>query len=351
MSQIGDYLEQGRAGKVYDPNQGLYMDPQTGKAFVPTFTNVSNSNIQGEVEKSMGNIPVQADPYLIGGGGPGNQPGSASGPAPSAMPGRGEEPKAPDINDPWAMAQAHMKSKKFMSEIYEQMFHRPASSGFRDKAERDQFYRGLQSNRNMLVDRFKYQIEKKRKDAADKQKNARKGMSQKDALKMQAQYIAEAKGDYDEDSISFDERNQGKTAKQVGIDNYLAALELDQKLHGDQGNGGMPDREETKSGSTDVDKYSPETYDPDKATTGKRVYFQDLEDAVMMKVRSWAKDKASAANPGLSREGITQAAKKILAELTQGDVDEATGDSDEGKPVIAKKPVENVDLYSVASGA
>ena len=30
MPSIKEYLEQGKAGKVFDPNQGLYIDPQTG---------------------------------------------------------------------------------------------------------------------------------------------------------------------------------------------------------------------------------------------------------------------------------------------------------------------------------
>jgi hypothetical protein len=348
MSQIGDYLAQGRAGKVYDPNQGLYMDPATGQAFVPTFTNIQSSNIQGQVEKSMGGTPVQADPYLIGGG-PGDQQGGV-------MPGRGEQPQAPDINDPWAMANEHMKSSGFKTEIYKEMFGRDPSSGFRDEAERERFYKAMKSTRNVLVDRFKYQITGKRKQSEDRQKDARKGLSQKEAMKMQAESIAMAEAQRGEDEISFDERHGGKSARQVGIDNYLEALELDKKLHG---KGGMPDREKPKKEYTDVNKYLSETYDPDKATgkddldkpTSPRVYFQDLKPDIMMKVRMWANDKAAAANPGLGREQLNDAAKAILHSLTQDDVDEATSGSGERKTVTAREPVENKAMFDVAGGA
>jgi hypothetical protein len=347
MSQIADYLAQGRAGKVYDPNQGLYMDPQSGRAFVPTFTNIQSSNIQDKVQKSMGDTPVDAEPYLIGGG-PGNQPGRASGPA--AMPGRGQQPQAPDINDPWAMANEHMKSKGFKSEIYKEMFGRDPSSGFRDKAERERFYSAMKSTRNVLVDRFKYQITGRNKQAEARRKDARKGLSQKEAMKMQAESIAIAEGDYNEDSTSFDERHGGKSARQVGIDNYLEALELDQKLHG-KGAGGMPDREKPKEEHTDVNKYLSETYDPDKTTTGEKVYFKDLEYDEQRDVRDWLINKLKSSNPEFSREQISEAVKKAANSLTQADVDKATSDSGESKPITARKPVENVDIYSVASGA
>jgi hypothetical protein len=348
MSQIREYLEQGRAGKVYDPNQGLYMDPATGTAFVPTFTNIQNSNIQGQVEKSMGGTPVQADPYLIGGG-PGSQQGGA-------MPGRGEQPKAPDIDDPWAMAQEHMKSKKFKDEIYISMFHRDPSSGFRDDAEREKYWKGLQSNRNVLVDRFKYQITNKQKQAEARQKNARKQMSQKEAIKMQSESIALAELDREKDEVSFDERHGGKSARQVGIDNYLDSLDLDQKLHG---KGGMPDREKSKEEHTDVNKYLSETYDPDKATdkdgldepASPRVYYQDLEDDQIVPVRSWALSKAKAENPGADNDFIVKAAKKTLASLTQDIVDEAVGDKGGMKRVANETQEEAKDLFSSASGA
>jgi hypothetical protein len=169
-------------------------------------------------------------------------------------------------------------------------------------------------------------------------------------MKMQAESIAIAEGDYNEDSTSFDERHGGKSARQVGIDNYLEALELDQKLHG-KGAGGMPDREKPKEEHTDVNKYLSETYDPDKTTTGEKVYFKDLEYDEQRDVRDWLINKLKSSNPEFSREQISEAVKKAANSLTQADVDKATSDSGESKPITARKPVENVDIYSVASGA
>ncbi|GAG56235.1 unnamed protein product, partial [marine sediment metagenome] len=118
----------------YDPNQGLWMDPQSGQAFVPTFTNVQDSNIQGEVESQMGGpAKVDAQPYLVSDKGQG------------AMPGPGEQnaPQRPDARDPWAMAQEHTKSNQFKNELYREMFGRDPQSGFRDKQERERFYSGI----------------------------------------------------------------------------------------------------------------------------------------------------------------------------------------------------------------
>ena len=40
MPSIREYLEQGRAGKTFDPTTQQYVDPTTGQAFTPTFTNI-----------------------------------------------------------------------------------------------------------------------------------------------------------------------------------------------------------------------------------------------------------------------------------------------------------------------
>jgi hypothetical protein len=65
----------------------------------------------------------------------------------------------------------------------------------------------------------------------------------------------------------------------------------------------------------------------------------------------WANDKAAAANPGLGREQLNDAAKAILHSLTQDDVDEATSGSGERKTVTAREPVENKAMFDVAGGA
>jgi hypothetical protein len=258
MSQIKEYLEQGRAGKVYDPNAGLYVDPNTGQAFVPTFTNVQNSNIQGEVQKSMAGAPgvqsVQSEPYLVGGqnymrGGGGQMtPVQAGG----AMPGRNEQAtkQAPDPQDPWAMAQEHMKSPAYKEEIYRQMFGRDPQSGFRNTKERDMFFKGLQSNRNVLVDRFKWQIESRRKSDELALKNARKGMSQKEALEIQREILNEVKQRQQADPEGFDAQHGGKTAQEIARQEYLDLIKFDQETHAE--GPGMPGREKGPDKDGDV---------------------------------------------------------------------------------------------------
>jgi hypothetical protein len=267
MSQIKEYLEQGRQGKVYDPNQGLYMDPRTGQAFVPTFTNIANSNIQGEVEKSMAGAPgvqsVDAQPYLVGGQQYMRGAGGAMQPM-GGMPGRGEQKQAPDPRDPWALAQEHMKSPAFKREIYQQMFGRDPESGFRNHQERNQFLSALKSTRNVLVDKFKWQIEQKRKDDERIAKGAMKQMSQKERMDALREAVNDAKDEYDRlGPEGWRERHGEKSPAEVGqntfMENLRALDEWAKKYEG--GGGGMPGRE-AESNKASTEGGSTEPYDP-----------------------------------------------------------------------------------------
>lgn len=175
MSRIREYLEEGRAGKIYDPNQGMYMDPETKQAFVPTFTNRPESNIMNRVQGPEGYSMNQGQgAYLVH-----DRPG------PGAMPGRGGEGRqAPDPRDPWSMANEHMKNPQTKIELFQQMFPgRNPQGGFQSEQERNLYFKGLQSYRNALVDRFKWQITQKDKREVDARKGAARRISQAELMK------------------------------------------------------------------------------------------------------------------------------------------------------------------------
>lgn len=85
-NSIKEYLEKGRAGKVFDVNKNLWIDPTTGKAFIPSFTNIQgNENMpvrpysggtfpsgpggQDQVQYAGGdpNVPVEQRPaHMVG---------------------------------------------------------------------------------------------------------------------------------------------------------------------------------------------------------------------------------------------------------------------------------------------
>jgi len=326
MSQIKDYLEQGRAGKVYDPNQGLYMDPKEGKAFVPTFTNIADSNIQGEVESRMGG-PSKADtsPYLVSGG-------------PGAMPARGEAkaPQRPDARDPWAMAQEHMKSSGFKSEIYREMFGRDPQSGFRSEAERNKFYKALQSTRNVLVDRFKWQITQKDKAAAETMKNAQKQMGQRDAIELFTTYRTKYNDEYgnkEEWQAKYGDKTPDEVAKQKFVDD----LQFAQKAFNPKPDGGsMPGRDSAGESEGDqqtglggaVSATPAEYVDPDR-----NISFQSLSQEEKNKMFRFAREKAI--NEGVEGED------KIKARVTEIMKEKFTRKELEGE--YTGSPTETID--------
>jgi hypothetical protein len=179
MSKISEYLEAGRAGKVFDPNQGLWVDPQTKQAFVPTFTDDPRSDIMSRVQTGMERqgqpLDISQGAYLV------KDPREM----PTAMPERGQQRPAPNPEDPWALAQEHMRSSQFKTEIFQKMFPgRDPRAGFQSTAERDMFLKALESTRNMLVDRFKWQLEYQRKKKAKDRKGGLSGVSQQQLMKM-----------------------------------------------------------------------------------------------------------------------------------------------------------------------
>ena len=289
MSQIKDYLEQGRAGKAYDPNQGLYMDPKSGKAFVPTFTNVSNSNIQGDVESRMdGPSKLDARPYLVSGG-------------PGGMPGRGETQQTqqrPDARDPWAMAQEHMKSAGFKNEIYKEMFGRDPQSGFRTHEERNKYYKALQSTRNILVDKFKWQIIQKEKRDAALLKDAQKQMGQKEAMELLITYTEKYNEEYG-DKEGWEAKYGNKTADQVAKDKFVEDLKFaNETFNPPAGGGGMPGRGEESSATGDqpaaAEQAGPTT-DPDRNIT-----FSSLSQQEKNKMFRFSRERAI--NEGITGE-------------------------------------------------
>ena len=315
MSQIKDYLEQGRAGKTYDPNQGLYMDPKSGKAFVPTFTNVSNSNIQGQVEDRMGGpSKVDATPYKVSGG-------------PGVMPSRGEAQQVqqrPDARDPWAMAQEHMKSSGFKSEIYREMFGRDPQSGFRSEAERNKFYTALQSTRNVLVDRFKWQITQKDKRDAALLKDAQKQMGQKEAMELLATYRQKYNDEYGNKEV-WQEKYGNKTPEDIAKQKFVEDLRFAQKTFNQPaGGGGMPGRGEDASvteGQADADSMQPEpVVDPDRNIT-----FSSLSQEEKNKMWRFAVEKATEEGRGKDRVAEILQANFTKKEVQEGFTKEEGG--------------------------
>jgi hypothetical protein len=236
MSKISDYLSAGREDKIYDPNKGLYVNPQTGEVFVPTFTNNPQSDLaqrMGQTMERQGQpVDMSQGAYLI------------RDRQPTGMPGRGQQPQGqPKVNpeDPWEVANYYMSSDKFKNEIYQKMFPgRDPSQGFQNEKERSQYYKALQSTRNMLVDNVKWKLEYGRKKKADQQKGAARGVSQQQLMKM-----------IQDEKLRLDEvNNQATTMPENKVENTMEqakknVMELLQATGGIMGvdrgeGGGMP---------------------------------------------------------------------------------------------------------------
>lgn len=251
MSKISEYLEAGRKDKIYDPNRGMYIDPNTGEAFVPTFTNDPNSNIMNRVQSRMANPQGVQTPQQGGQPQGGGMPQRQGQPLDmsqgaylikerqqGAIPERGQEQrKAPDPRDPWAMANEHMKSPQFMTEVYKQMFPgRNPSQGFKNQEERNMFYKGLQSTRNALVDRFKWQIDQKNRQKEQSLKYGAKGMSQKDLITMIQGRTNEIVQEGVTSGMPVDRAEAQKQAQQE----ITSLLESTGQILGKAQGGGMP---------------------------------------------------------------------------------------------------------------
>ena len=218
MPSIKEYLERGQAGKVFDPNQGMYVDPQTGRPFVPTFTNIEGSDIGQRISEQYGEQP---DPYMIG-------PEARMVPAGQhQVPERigADQPQLPtkdqeqgiDRNDPWAMANA--ATKKMLPDIFEELFPgKPFNSTLGEK-DWAKYQSRVKHTRNMLVDRFKWQIE--RRDEEEKRKlDAAKslGIKPRDIIQIQND-LTKAYAD------AFMDPSRGDPTleeyRQRGLENYL----------------------------------------------------------------------------------------------------------------------------------
>jgi hypothetical protein len=267
MSRIAEYLEAGRADKMYDPNQGLYVDPNTGKAFVPSFTNDPSqrgADMPQRVQQSMPGqqLDTSQGAYLV-----------KDRPGPGAIPGPkdGQQGQAPDPRDPWAMAQAHTGSQKFMTEVYQQMFPgRDPSNGFDSPQEREQFSKALQSARNALVDRFKWQIDNKRKQETHERRGTAKRISNQELMKM----ISEEKEKLDQtnnDPNLLPEQRIEDT-ESAARENILNRLKGVQQEFGDlwdeEEGGGMPVEKDGRTAMPDQKKPAAGAMPTDTATTG-----------------------------------------------------------------------------------
>lgn len=205
MASIREYLEQGRAGKVFDPNQGLYMDPQTGQPFVPTFTNIEGSNIAQRMSPEYG----EQTPYMVGPeyrqtpGGPQALPEPQRvTPEQAALPGRDE---GVDPNDPWSMANASIKT--MMDDIFGEMFPGKNYGDPLSQQEWQKFQGGVQSMRNALVDRYKWQIDRRDDVEKSRMKNAKSlGLTPDKLLTVQqklSENFAMAGGEEGEDENTY----------------------------------------------------------------------------------------------------------------------------------------------------
>jgi hypothetical protein len=63
-NSIRDYLEKGRAGKQFDVEKNMWIDPQTGQAFIPTFTNIQGSDIGQNVKPYTGGTHQMGEPTI-----------------------------------------------------------------------------------------------------------------------------------------------------------------------------------------------------------------------------------------------------------------------------------------------
>jgi hypothetical protein len=82
------------------------------------------------------------------------------------------------------MANEHMKNPQTKIELFQQMFPgRNPQGGFQSEQERNLYFKGLQSYRNALVDRFKWQITQKDKREVDARKGAARRISQAELMK------------------------------------------------------------------------------------------------------------------------------------------------------------------------
>jgi hypothetical protein len=267
MSRIAEYLEAGRADKMYDPNQGLYVDPNTGKAFVPMFTDDPSqrgADMPQRVQQSMPGqqLDTSQGAYLV-----------KDRPGPGAIPGPkdGQQGQAPDPRDPWAMAQAHTGSQKFMTEVYQQMFPgRDPSQGFDSPQEREQFSKALKSARNALVDRFKWQIDNKRKQETHERRGTAKRISNQELMKM----ISEEKDKLDQvnndPNLLPEQRIEDTETK--ARENILNRLKGVQQEFGDlwdeEEGGGMPVVKDDRTAMPDQKKPATGAMPTDAATTG-----------------------------------------------------------------------------------
>jgi len=331
MSQIKDYLEQGRAGKVYDPNQGLYMDPKEGKAFVPTFTNIADSNIQGEVESRMGG-PSKADasPYLVSGG-------------PGAMPARGEAeaPQRPDARDPYAMAAEHTKSNQFKNELYQEMFGRDPQSGFNSEQERTRFYNGLKSARNVIVDRLKYQIDRKDKADAASLKNARKQMGQKESMELLTTYREKYANERTDDPESWESKYAGKTPDEIAKQKFVEDLQFTESVFAEGKTGeAMPGRGKGKAvemgGAEGEEPYRPYP----ESTIRKSLSWDSLDPEQKQKAIRYATEKTKAAGVDPASKDGKEMFRKIVKEgFEPEDIESGEYKSKIREKVAGKMPI------------
>jgi hypothetical protein len=210
MSTIQDYLKQARA---------------TGA--VPTFTNIGGENpmLQPGPGRPMGG-PQQPGAYYMeepGGRNPMMDAGgqvTPAAPAP-AIPAQGQNIGQSQVGqqDPWVMAQE--ATKGMLPNIWEQLFPGKQPGSELNPAEMTMWRKAVQSTRNAMVDRFKYQIDQTGKEK-DREIRAQ-GQAPKDELSIQqrAKFWNDYKNEYAK--IVNDPMNpQSKVLAGMTADQYAA---------------------------------------------------------------------------------------------------------------------------------
>lgn len=160
-----------------------YIDLMREQGQTPAFTNVAGQ--QGQFGPEQAYVTPE---YEVAGEGmgledPGQQRFVQPGPAMPARPQEQAPAEEVDENDPWAMANEALPA--MLDELRLEMFPNKNPQEALNQKEWQQFSNGAKSIRNALVDRFKWQVD--RRDEIDKEqkaKRAKAGLSQSQVLKL-----------------------------------------------------------------------------------------------------------------------------------------------------------------------
>ncbi len=159
-----------------------YIDLMREQGQTPAFTNVAGQTGQFGEEAAHVRPEYELTGQAQGVQDPMQQRNIQPGPA---MPPRQEpqEQEEVDENDPWSMANAALPA--MLDELRDEMFPNKNPQDQLTQQEWQQFSNGAKSIRNALVDRFKWQVDRRDEiEKERKEKRAKAGLSQSQVLKL-----------------------------------------------------------------------------------------------------------------------------------------------------------------------